>query len=65
MHEFKYNDTITEAISGEYGKILAQIGEDPNREGLLRTPERVAKALQFLTQGYDQNPEEIFAWKEL
>lgn len=59
MHEFKYNDDITEAISSEYGKILSQIGEDPNREGLLKTPERVAKALQFLTQGYDQHPEEI------
>ena len=40
-------------------EILRLIGEDPQREGLLKTPERVAKALQFMTQGYDQNGTEI------
>ncbi len=42
-----------------YKDVLALIGEDPNREGLVKTPERVAKALQFLTQGYNQSPEDI------
>jgi GTP cyclohydrolase IA len=55
----QYNPTTTKVISDKYIKILEQIGENPNREGLLKTPERVAKALQFLTQGYQINPEEI------
>jgi GTP cyclohydrolase IA len=57
--QFQYNDEITQRLSGIYKNVLTDIGEDPNREGLLRTPERVAKALQFLTQGYDTNPEDI------
>jgi GTP cyclohydrolase I len=40
-------------------KILELLGEDPNREGLIKTPKRVTKALQFLTEGYHQNPKEI------
>ena len=40
-------------------KVLELLGEDPKREGLLKTPNRVVKALQFLTEGYHQDPEEI------
>lgn len=40
-------------------KVLELLGEDPKREGLLKTPSRVAKALQFLTEGYQQDPKEI------
>ena len=42
-----------------YASVLSELGEDPNREGLLKTPERVAKAMQFLTNGYQLNPDEI------
>lgn len=42
-----------------YAGVLSELGEDPNREGLLKTPERVAKAMQFLTNGYALNPDEI------
>jgi len=59
MSKFHYNDETTENISSVYKSILSQIGEDPEREGLIKTPERVAKALQFLTQGYDIKPENI------
>ncbi len=57
--ELKYNDKITAILSEKYKTVIEQIGEDPNREGLLKTPERVAKAMQYLTKGYDQNPVEI------
>jgi len=59
MSEFNYDDKVTERLSSVYKSVLSEIGEDPTREGLLKTPERVAKALQFLTQGYETNPEEI------
>lgn len=42
-----------------YTQMLEGIGEDPTREGILKTPQRAAKALQFLTQGYHQNVEEV------
>nr|WP_262889733.1 GTP cyclohydrolase I FolE [Mucilaginibacter mali] len=46
-------------LSAHYEDILAQIGEDPKREGLLKTPERIAKAMLFLTQGYDLDAKQI------
>jgi len=49
----------TEQIAEHYKQIIQLLGEDVNREGLLKTPERVARSLQFLMQGYEQNPEEI------
>ena len=42
-----------------YAQMLETLGEDPTREGILKTPQRAAKALQFLTQGYHQNVEEV------
>ena len=59
MSDKYYNDEITSSISSVYEGIISKLGEDPKREGLLKTPERVAKALQFLTHGYDIQPEEI------
>lgn len=55
----EYNEETTKKISEHYTDIIKNIGEDPNREGLEKTPERVAKALQFLTHGYDLNPDDI------
>ena len=51
--EEHYNTENIDSLKGHYSKVLELIGEDPSREGLLKTPERVAKAVQFLTQGYD------------
>lgn len=48
-----------EAIAGHYREILRLIGEDPVREGLVKTPMRAAKAIWFATQGYRQNPSEV------
>ena len=55
----QYDESTTEALAGHIQAILDLIGENPEREGLLKTPERVAKALQFLTQGYFQDGKEI------
>jgi GTP cyclohydrolase I len=54
-----YNPKTITKLGNHYREILKLIGEDPTREGLTKTPERVAKAMQFLTHGYDLNPEEI------
>lgn len=55
----QYNVEQVDRIASHYGDILAAIGEDPNREGLIKTPERVAKALQYLTHGYDVDAAEV------
>ncbi|MBN2765109.1 MAG: GTP cyclohydrolase I FolE [Paludibacteraceae bacterium] len=49
----------TEKLASEYSKIITMLGEDPEREGLIKTPLRVARAMQFLMNGYEQDPEEI------
>lgn len=54
-----YNEESTNLLSEHYKSILEIVGEDPSREGLDKTPERVAKAMQFLLQGYQMNPVEI------
>lgn len=55
----EYNDEKIERIATMYSGIISELGEDVNREGLLKTPERVAKAMQYLTHGYDLDPAEI------
>ncbi|MEO9953864.1 MULTISPECIES: GTP cyclohydrolase I FolE [Nonlabens] len=55
----EYNIKITEEIQDKYRDVIKEIGEDVTREGLVKTPERAAKAMQFLTSGYDIDPAEI------
>jgi GTP cyclohydrolase I len=55
----EYNIEITGEVRGFYERILSELGEDTGREGLLKTPERAAKALLFLTQGYRQDAVQI------
>ena len=54
-----YNPEKIKQLAFHYKEILKLIGEDPEREGLMKTPERVAKAIQYLSHGYEANPEEI------
>lgn len=49
----------TDLIASQYEEVIKQLGEDTTREGLLKTPERAAKAMQFLTHGYDLNPDDL------
>ena len=55
----QYDLESTQALSEAYTNIIRELGEDPSREGLLKTPERLAKAMQFLTQGYNQDARAI------
>jgi GTP cyclohydrolase I len=54
-----YNQEIIKKLAEHYHEIIKLIGENPDREGLMKTPERVAKAMQFLTHGYDLDPDAI------
>ncbi len=58
-HFEEYNSEAKDKVQAQYSDILKGVGEDLTREGLLKTPERAAKAMLFLTQGYDQDPVEI------
>ena len=51
-----YDQKRIEELMGHYREILRLLGEDPEREGLIKTPERVAKAMSFITKGYSQDP---------
>ncbi len=55
----EYNTQVTEILSNNYKTIIENLGEDVTREGLEKTPERVAKAMQYLTHGYGLDPLEI------
>ena len=54
-----YRPETIEKLAAHYREILSLLGEDPDREGLLKTPERVAKAMSFLTRGYHEDPQQI------
>lgn len=56
-----FNEQRTKKLTGLYTEVLDSLGEDIDREGLAKTPLRIAKAMQFLTQGYAANPEEILS----
>lgn len=58
-HFEEYSQTTTEDMKEKYRDIITKLGEDVSREGIVKTPERAAKAMQFLTQGYDQDAEQI------
>ena len=55
----QYDEKCVAQMAGHYKEILRLLGEDPEREGLLKSPERIAKAMLFFTNGYDLDPEEI------
>ena len=56
---YKTNTLKSNTLENNYRQILKDLGENPDREGLLKTPERVAKAMKFLTNGYEINPDDI------
>ena len=59
LKEERFDETVSEQLARHYREILRLIGEDPSREGLLKTPMRVARSMQFLTKGYQEDGSEI------
>lgn len=57
--EDRFSEEKIEELSSHYKNIISLLGEDAEREGLIKTPERIAKAMAFLTQGYETDPKEI------
>ncbi|OIQ64240.1 GTP cyclohydrolase 1 [mine drainage metagenome] len=57
----RYNPELISSLSAHYQEILKELGENPEREGLIKTPERIAKAMLYLTQGYDLDAKAIMA----
>jgi GTP cyclohydrolase I len=55
----EYCEDVTAKMMEAYHTVIEQVGEDPQREGLLKTPERIAKAMQYITQGYKMDAREI------
>lgn len=55
----EYNEQVTSDLKNNFKNIISHLGEDTEREGILKTPERAAKAMQFLMQGYSADPKEI------
>jgi len=55
----EYSQPYVDEIKSSYESIIKNIGEDTTRNGIVKTPERAAKAMQFLTQGYNMDPKEI------
>ncbi|CAI8255890.1 MAG: GTP cyclohydrolase 1 [Flavobacteriaceae bacterium] len=55
----EHNYKAVQSIKNKYAAIISELGEDVTRDGIIKTPERASKALQFLTQGYDQDPAAI------
>ena len=55
----EHNYKAVQSIKNKYAAIISELGEDVTRDGIIKTPERASKAIQFLTQGYDQDPAAI------
>lgn len=55
----EYDQEVTRDLTGNFSNIITTLGEDISRDGILKTPERAAKAMQFLMQGYNADPEEV------